>query len=453
MNTFEDRYIKMTPKSKEIYEEAKDYLAGGVAGRAKFIRPYPLYLERVMGSKAMDVDGNTYIDMTMGAGPNILGHNPVPVIEAVKKQVDIACHTLWPTELEVRLAKKIKQHMPHMELIRFANSGSEATRTAIRAARAYTGKSKIAVFEGHFHGSDDYFLISGMAHEVQGTEAAPEPVVDCAGIPPVLLEETIVLPYNNAEASEAILRKHGKEIAALIVEPIAGTSGFGTVAERHFLETCRQVTAEEGIILIFDEIVTGFRLSLGGATEFFHIVPDMAAIGKALAGGIPIAAFGGRREIMGQVVTPTGLASDQFTKIFHSGTFTGNPVAMAAGLATLEELEKGDLYAFINELGDALRSGLRQLFQQYGILAQATGIGSMFGVIFTDQPIRNRRDILESDMQRLGDFSLGMITEGILMPIRHIGFISAAHTKEDIEQVLTAAENVLRIMEREKASL
>jgi glutamate-1-semialdehyde 2,1-aminomutase len=384
--------------------------------------------------------------MTMGAGPDLLGHNPEPVMAAVKQQLNVACHSYWATELEVELAKRIKKHMPHLELLRYTNSGSEATRTAIRAARAFTGRQKIAVFEGHFHGSDDIFLISGMAHEVKGTDTAPAAVFDSAGVPSWILDQTVILPYNDAQATEALLRQHSQEIAALIMEPVAATSGFGAAAEKGFLDTCRRVTREEGIVLIFDEIVTGFRLGLGGAAALFNVTPDMAAIGKALAGGIPIGAFGGRREIMDKVVTPTGTPADHGTKIFHSGTFTANPVAMAAGLAMLTELEKRDIYPYINGLGDQLRSGLTNLFHRLEVPAQATGIGSLFGVVFAEHPIRNRRDVLKTDLNLLAEFSLGLITKGVLQPVRHIGFLSAAHTKEDIEQVLVAAESVLKEM-------
>jgi glutamate-1-semialdehyde 2,1-aminomutase len=446
MSIFEERYRQRTPRSKAIYEDARNHLAGGVGGRAKFIKPYPLYLRSAKGCRVIDVDGNEYIDVTMGAGPCVLGHNPEPVREAVRRQMSIATHTLWATELEVELAKRIKRHMPHLELLRFTNSGSEATRTAVRVARAFTGKEKIAKFEGNFHGADDAFLISTSAAEVAGSDAAPQPVFDCPGVPSALLGQTLVLPYNDAATSEALLRRHARELAAVIMELVAVTPGFGVPADKKFLETIRRVTAEEGIVLIFDEIVTGFRLALGGAAALFGVSPDLAAIGKAFAGGIPVGAFGGRRDIMEKVVTPTGEASDARTKIFHSGTFTANPVAMAAGLATLDELEKGDVYAHLNDLGDYLRKGFTDLFARRGIAAQVTGIGSIYNFVFSEHPIRNRRDVLRSDLTFHGELCLGLITKGILQPIRHTGFLSAAHTRAEMDQILTAAEEVLQEM-------
>jgi glutamate-1-semialdehyde 2,1-aminomutase len=446
MSLFEERYSQRTPKSRAIYEDACHYLAGGVGGRGKWIKPYPLYLESARGSHAVDVDGNDYIDVTMGAGPCLLGHNPEPVLEAVRRQMEKACQLLWATELEVRLAKRLQKHMPHLELLRFTPSGSEATGFAVRVARAFTGKEKIAKFEGNFHGADNAFMVSTSSGEVRGPDTAPEPVMDCAGVPSTVLGQTLLLPYNNASATEALLRKHARDLAAVIMEPVAVTPGFGVPAERAFLETVRRVTTEEGILLIFDEIVTGFRLGLGGAAAYYGIVPDLSAIGKAFAGGFPVGGYGGKREIMERVVTPTGDASDARTKIFQSGTFTANPLAMAAGLAALAELEKPGVYEHVNAMGAYLRQGFQALFARLGVPAQVTGIGSMFNFVFSKQPIRNRRDVLQSDLNFHGTFCLGLITKGVLQPIRHTGFLSVAHTQEEMDQVLAAAESVLKEM-------
>ncbi len=441
MNIFHEEFIKKTPTSRHVYQEARNHLPGGIGGRAKFIKPHPIYLKSAQGSKAIDVDGNEYIDVLMGAGPLVLGHNPEPVLEAVKKQMEIACHTLFATELEVELAKKIKKHMPHLELIRFTNTGSEGTRTAIRVARAFTGKDKIAKFEGNYHGSDDYFLTSCETTHLQGPDSAPEPVLDCPGIPLVIADTVLILPYNNPEATETLLRKHADELAAVIMEVVAVTHGGTACAEKDFLETVRRVTREEGILLIFDEIVTGFRLGFGGGTSYFGVTPDMAVIGKAIAGGFPIGAFGGRREIMEEVLNPT---SSKVT--FHSGTFTGNPISMAAGLATITELERTDPYLHMSQLGEQLRNGLRDLFKRFDTPAQVTGVGSIYNVLFCKHTIRNRRDVLRSNLTLQGEFCLGLIVKGILQPIRHAGFLSYAHTEEDINQFLIAAEDVVNEM-------
>jgi len=448
MSMFAEQFRKRTPRSKQLYEEARRYLAGGVGGRGKFFKPYPLYFKRAYGCRLVDVDDNEYLDVTMGAGPNLLGHNLKVITEAVKKQLEIATHVFFSTPLEVELAKKINQHMPHLELLRFANSGSEAVRQTIKIARAYTGREKIAKFEGGFHGSDDAFLVSCMSPEVKGPDNAPEPVLDYAGIPSVVLEQTLVLPFNNTDACVSLIRKHGKELAALILEPVAATPGGGVVIEKEFLEAIREETAKEEILLIYDEIVTGFRLGLGGAAGHFGIAPDVAAIGKALAGGIPIAAFGGKREIMDAVVTPTGDTSDHQTKIFHSGTFSGNPVAMAAGLAMLDEIERSNPYPYLQTIGDRLREGLREVFSRYNLPVQVSGIGSIFNFTITDRPVVTRRDVLRSNTALQAEFCLGLIANGVLQPVRHASFLSAAHQEADIVEYLEKSNLVLMAMRK-----
>ena len=446
MSFIQDEFTKKTPISRRLYQDAKNHLPGGVGGAGKFIRPYPIYIKNARGGRITDVDGNEYIDVLMGAGPIVLGHNPEPVLEAVRQQMKIACHTFYATELEIELAKTIKKHMPHLEMIRFTNTGSEGTKSAIRAARAFRGRDKIAKFEGNFHGSDDYFLISCAAPQVRGPDSAPQPVFDCPGIPSAVLDTVLILPYNDAEATETLLRKHAHELAAVIMEVVAVTPGGGVCAEKEFLERVRQVTKEEGIILIFDEIVTGFRLGLGGAAGYFGVTPDMAVIGKAIGGGFPIGAFGGRRDIMDQVLTPTATPEDAKRVIFQSGTFTANPISMTAGLVTLAELEKTDPYPYIDKLGEQLRNGLRNVFERSGVPAQVTGVGSIYNFLFSERPIRNRRDVLRSNLGLQAEFCLGLIVKGILQPMRHAGFLCAAHTEEDIGQFLAAAQDVLREM-------
>lgn len=446
MSVFVEQYSYRTPKSRQLYEDARRYLAGGVGGRGKFFKPYPLYLKRAFGCRAVDVDDNEYLDVTMGAGPNLLGHNPQPVVEAVKKQLEVATHVFFATPLEVELARKIQRCMPHLELLRFANSGSEATRHAIKVARAYTGRVKIAKFEGGFHGSDDSFLVSCMAPEVRGPDCSPEPVLDFAGIPPVVLEQTLVLPFNQTDACVSLLRQHREELAALILEPVAVTSGGGAVIDKRFLEILREETARAGILLIYDEIVTGFRLGLGGAAVKFGIPPDLAVIGKSLAGGIPIAAYGGKREIIEAAVTPTGEASDHKTKIFQSGTFSANPIAMVAALAVLDELERADPYSHLEAIGERIRGGLHTLFARHKIPAQISGIGSIFNFAFSDQPIVTRRDLLRSNTALQGEFCLGLIANGVLQPIRHAGFLSTAHQDDDIDEYLDKSDHVLTVM-------
>jgi glutamate-1-semialdehyde 2,1-aminomutase len=331
-------------------------------------------------------------------------------------------------------------------MIRFTNTGSEGTRTAVRAARAYTGRDKIAKFEGNYHGSDDYFLFSGLIHEFAGADDAPEAIFDCAGIPAVLRDQIVILPYNDAEATRRLLEKHGRDLAAVIVEPVAFSTGGGVPADKEFLRTVRDVTASSGVILIFDEVVTGFRLGLGGAAGYYQISPDLAAIGKALGGGFPLGAFGGKREIMEQVVGPTKEPSEARSKIFHSGTFTGNPVSMAAALASISELESRSIYPYVNGLGKALRDGLEQLLARSKVAAQVTGIGSIYQVHFASHPIRNRRDILRSDLAMQKEFCFGLTTNGVMQPPGHPGVVSASHTAEEVDKIIRTAERVISEM-------
>lgn len=446
MPTFEEKFYEKTPRSKEIWEEAKRYLPGGVSGNAKLMDPYPIYIKSAQGSRLIDVDGNKYIDLVMGGGPNLLGHNPRPVIEAVRRQLEVMTNPLIATELEIELAKKIQVHMPHLEMIRFTNTGSEATRTALRVARAFTGKDKIAKFEGNYHGSDDYFLFSGLVHDFRGEDTSPKAIFDSAGIPDALCNEIVILPYNNADATERLLDQHAPELAAVIIEPVAFSTGGGVPAERDFLETVRRITAERGILLIFDEVVTGFRLAMGGAVEYYGIAPDLSAIGKALGGGFPIGAFGGKKEIMDQVVGGTKDPEAAKRRIFHSGTFTGNPISMSAGIAVLSELEKGEVHPHIDQLGERLRSGLRDVLTELDTEGQVTGIGSIYQVHFADHPIRNRRDILRSDTTKQKEFCFGLTVNGVMQPPGHPGVVSAAHAQEEIDRIISIASNVLSQM-------
>jgi glutamate-1-semialdehyde 2,1-aminomutase len=442
MAAFEAKYQRMTPRSRELFELARGYLPGGVAGNAKYYKPYPLYIERAIGSRVWDVDGNEYIDLLVGAGPSVLGHCPEVVLDAVREQIERATNPLFPTRLEIELARTISEHMPYLELIRFANSGSEATATCLRIARAFTGRSMIVKFEGNYHGQHDWALVSSLAGQLEGSDDAPEPTADCAGLPASLLEQVIVLPFNDAAAAVRAIRAQAANIAAVIVEPVGFSTAGGVPATAEFMQALRQVTSEHGILLIFDEVVTAFRLSMGGAPDYLSVTPDLSAIGKALGGGFPIAAFGGRRDILEQVVTPTRRPTDQREKVFHSGTFTGNPVSCAAALATIRELERTNAIGQMNHLGDRMRSGLRRVFQELGIHVQVTGLGAIFQLHFSAEPIVTRRDVLRADVGRQHEFCLGLLTQGVLWPPSHPGLVSAAHTDVDVDRVLEISREV-----------
>ena len=444
LEKFLQTYTARTPRSKQIYEEARQIMPGGVSGNAKFFKPHPLYVKKAKGAKVTDVDGNEYIDFLDGAGSALLGHGLPAITEAVTAQMAEAISPIFATELEVKLAKKVVRHMRYMEMVRFVNSGSEATFLAMRAARAYTGRDRVAKFEGGYHGQHDFgFTASFVAGA--GSDHAPEPMAGCAGTQKSSLDDLLLLPFNDPAALD-IVRDHASELAAVIIEPIAAF-GIGAIpADPDFLAALRRLTEENGILLIYDEIVTGFRLGLGGASSYFGINPDLGAIGKIVGGGFPIGGYGGRREIMEKVVTPTKQPSDVKEKIFSSGTFSGNPISMAAGVAMLDELEKRDIYEYIAGLGNKVREGIRDAASSAGFKVLPAGVGSIFHVHFTDRPIRDKRTSMKADPAKQYEFSMGMISKGVLLPPAHPGFICAAHTDADIDQVLRIAREVLQEM-------
>lgn len=445
LEIFLAEYEARTKKSKEMFIEASRYLPGGVSGSAAFLAPYPLYVDKAQGARLIDVDGNEYIDLLLGGFPNILGHRAKPIMDAVKKQLDTVVAPILFHQTGIELAKKINHHMPHIERIRFCNTGSEATQCALRAARAWTRKDKVAKIEGGFNGGHDHALVSGVSGKVDGSPERPLPVADTAGIPRFILDHTIVLPFNDIDASVAIIEEQAHELAAVLVEPMPAF-GMGNVrADKEYLQALRETTSANNVVLIFDEIVTGFRLAgMGGAVKYYGVTPDLDCLGKPIGGGFPIGAFGGREDIMETTCNPT---ADPASKIFQSGTFTGNPISTAAGLACLTELETKD-YAYIDDLGERVRAGLNSLGAKHRSELQATGIGSLFMAHFNRDPIRNNRDKIRGDMAKQREFSMGMIVNGIYLPPMHPGAICFAHTEADVDQILHVADQVLEQMSR-----
>jgi glutamate-1-semialdehyde 2,1-aminomutase len=428
-----------TPASHELRREAEQVLAGGVSSHFKAWQPF--YVREAKGAHLTDVDGNDYVDLVMGFGPNPLGHSPDAVVEAVREAVGRGTSLAVATPLEVELAQTIARLVPSMEVMRFVVTGTEATMMALRTARAFTGRSRIARFEGHYHGQHDAALVSG-AH-VGGTEARPEAVPDGAGITRGVLEDVVVLPWNDIDAVALVVREASRDLAAVILEPVPFSNLGGEEPDPEFLRALRELTWERGVLLIFDEVITGFRIGLGGAAAHFGFAPDLHCFGKAAGGGFPIGVFGGRRDVMEAVVTPVPGDPHAAETIFQSGTFSGAPPTMAAGLTMLRELEETDAIAVADARAEAVRAGWRQIVDELDLAAQVTGMSSWLGLAFMNRPIRTRRDSIDADRARARAFSLGLLLGGVYLAPSHPGFVSAAHTEEDVSRVLETSAKVL----------
>lgn len=443
LEKFLDLFDSRTRKSLNMWEDAREILPGGVSGGAAFLAPHPVYIAHAKGSRFTDVDGNEYIDLLLGGFPNILGHSAEPIVEAVSRQLGRGTTYILFQETGIKLAKKMQQHMPHMEMLRFTNTGSEATMFALRAARAWTKKDKIAKPEGGYSGQHDYVLMSSLSGRTEGPADRPVAVPDFGGIPKFVADNTIMFPWNDTDATVSILEDHADELAAVILEPMQGF-GIGDIpADKEYLEAIRDVTQKKDILLIFDEVVTGFRLAgMGGAVKYYGVVPDLAAYGKPIGGGFPIGAFGGRRDIMDKTCNPQ---ADPEFKIFQSGTFTGNVVSMTGGLACLTELEKRD-YGYIDGLAEKLRTGISDIADSYNLDVYVAGMASMFYVHFNSRPVRNMRDKLTGDAKKNYEFSLGMIAHGVYLQPNHPAATCFAHTGKDIDQILDTADTVMKQM-------
>jgi glutamate-1-semialdehyde 2,1-aminomutase len=377
----------------------------------------------------------------MGFGPNLLGHSPDVIVEAVRETIRSGTSLAIATPLEVELAQTIARLVPSMEQMRFVTSGTEATMMALRTARAFTGRTRVARFEGHYHGQHEWALVS--AAHVAGDERSPEGAPDGAGIPRSVLEETVVLPWNDIDAVAPHVYAAADDLAAIILEPVPFSNLGGEEPDHEFIRALRELTSARGIVLVFDEVITGFRLGIGGAAAHFGVVPDLHCLGKTVGGGYAIGVYGGRRDMMEAVVTPKHGDPHATATIFQSGTFSGAPPAMSAGIAMLRELECTDAIAVADERAEAIREGWRGIAQEFGLPMQVTGISSWFGAFFTDRSIRTRRDAITADPAWQRAFSLGLLLGGVYMAPSHPGFTSAAHTEADVQHVLEVSERVL----------
>jgi glutamate-1-semialdehyde 2,1-aminomutase len=435
----EEAYTERTPRSRALSQRAESLMPRGVSGDAKFFSPYPVYIASAKGDTVVDVDGNSYVDLLMGAGPMLLGHGHPRVIEAIREQATRMTNPMMPTERSLELAERIRGHMPYLELLRFTNTGSEATRSAIRIARAVTGRTLIAKCEGGFHGSDDTHLVSTHSRELRGEDARPEPVLDYAGLSERLLGEVVVIPYNDPGAAATILTERADELAAVIMEPVAFSSGGGIPASVEFARAIRDITAAHEILLIFDEVVCAYRMGLAGAPGYLGVVPDLAAIGKAVGGGLPLAAVGGRAEVMEAAMGHRA----GHRRIFQSGTFTENPLSVTAGLAVLDVLESEPVLENADRAGELIRDGLSGVFAAAGVRAAVSGSRSIFQVHVGAERVSDRRDVVRSDHEATRVFLLGMLSEGVLWPPVHPAVTSGAHTAGSAAAVVAAAERVV----------
>ncbi len=422
-------------------------MPGGASGDGKTW--WPLFFAGAHGSHVVDVDGNDYIDLVLGIGPNMLGHTDSAVVDAVHECFSsVGGAVAAGTALEVELAERIARVIPVMEQMRFVSTGTEATLMAIRAARAYTGKPRIAKFEGHYHGQHDEVLVSAFGG-VAGEPRAPVAVSDCVGLNDSVERNAIILPWNDIEVVEQILTDRVDDIAALICEPIPCVPQGGEPPEEGFLQAVRELTERLGILLIFDEVVTGLRMREGSAAAHFGIAPDLMTLGKVAGGGLPVGVFGGRADVMCTVLGPD---ADPDRKMFQSGTFSGSPVVMAAGIALIDRLADGVAHQRADATAERLRDGLRTAAAAVDLPVQVTGISSWFGVYFTDRQIRGRRDILSNNALQARAFSIGLLGRGVFYKPAHPGFTSASHTDADIQHVLDhSAELFAAIAEHAQA--
>ena len=420
-------------RSEELFVQAQKTIPGGVNSPVRAFRAVggtPIFFERAQGAYAWDADGKRYIDYVQSWGPMVLGHAHPEVINAVIETAKFGLSFGAPTERETTLAEKLCNLIPNMDMVRFVSSGTEATMSAIRLARAFTQRDRIIKFEGCYHGHSDSLLIkAGSGALTMGVPSSP-------GVPAVLAAHTVTLDYNDSQQVRDYFAANGNTVACIIVEPVVGNMNC-VPPVAGFLETLREVCDQSGALLIFDEVMTGFRVGHKGAQDYYGIKADIITLGKVIGGGMPVGAFGGRRDIM-QMIAPSG-------PVYQAGTLSGNPVAMAAGLKTLELLERLDFYKNLSARTTQLAEGLQKLADEAGIPFTTNHVGSMFGFFFTSEAkVTNFKQVMACDIPRFNKFFHGMLKRGIyLAPASYeAGFMSGAHTEEDIRNTLQAAKEV-----------
>ena len=430
-----ERYLESTPESRARWTEARQYLPGGDSRNSIFWKPYPIFITDASGSRVMDADNVQRIDFINTMTTMILGHGPETVMDAVRRQLNRGIGYNAPNERQVELARILCERIPSFDLVRFTNSGTEATLNTLRAARAFTGRTRFAKVEGGYHGTHDGVTVSVRVDPAAAGDAeSPVPVLGSAGLTPGVSEQVVVIPFNDAASSRRILEENADDLAAIIIEPVMGSVGM-VPARQEYLTFLRDFATANGTVLIFDEVIS-YRVAPGGSQEYYGITPDMTALGKIIGGGLPVGAFGGRRDIMDLYDPTAGPA------VSHAGTFNANPLTMLAGAVTLEQLTP-EVYRNLAENTEELKQGIRDVCAELETPVQVTGLGSLFGIHFTDRTVQNYRDIASGDYDLRDRMFLGLLNEGILMASNLVGSISTATSKRDIEDFLTAFRTAL----------
>ena len=428
------RYTASTPKSKALLEEASAYLPGGSSRGTQYFAPYPFFAERGEGHYVYDVDGNRYLDFMLNATTLILGHAHPDITAAVREQAAKGVSFSVPTDSQAGLAKLICDRVPSIDQVRFTNSGTEATLYAIRAARAFTGRHRIAKFEGAYHGTHEYVSVSFSAPLDALDPDGPTSIPEFPAMPPAVMDDVVVLPYNDLAGAERLLRDNAGDLACVIMEPVASSFGY-LPGDPEFLRGVRDVTEELGILLVYDE-VQSLRVAPGGAQELVGVTPDVTAMGKIVGGGMPVGAFGGRADVM-------ALFDPADPVIAHSGTFNANPMTMVAGEVTMRALTP-DAYRRMSDLGDALRGRLQAVLDELDVEAQVTGIASLWGIHFTSEKVTDYRSVLRADRDMKVRLFTAMLNEGVLMQVHGGGALSTLTTEAEIDALLAAYRNAIQ---------
>jgi len=425
--------MKELKRSQELFLEAQRYLPGGVNSPVRAFKAVggtPPFIVKGKGSKIYDADGNEFIDYVCSWGPLILGHSHPKVVSALKQAVERGTSFGAPTELEIALAKMITSAIPSIEMIRFVNSGTEATMTALRLARAFTRRDKVVKFSGGYHGHADGLLVKG------GSGLATLSLPSSPGVPASYAQNTLVAPYNNTEAVAQLFQEYPEEIAAVIVEPVAANMGV-VLPEPGFMANLRKLTTDYGALLIFDEVITGFRVAYGGAQTIYGILPDLTCLGKIIGGGLPVGAYGGKKEIM-DMISPTG-------PVYQAGTLSGNPLAMTAGIETLKVLCQEGVYESLERAATLLEEGIVEIVSSLNLMLNVSRFASLLTIFFTERPVVNYESVSAADTVLFAKFFQQMLIKGIYWPPSQFeaAFVSLAHSDDDIQQTIRTIEKAL----------